>query len=110
MNKLNDMMHVLMQCNLVQKVQIHKIGLNIEVLTQKPQNLENHMINLKNIDELIITHDRIQKIMTKYINLTSQFHQFNPIRQKPQFGTISNPRIFNNSKTIKLIKLIIKDH
>ena len=47
------------------KVQIHKIGLNIEVLTQKPQNLENHLINLKYIDELIIIHDRIQKLMTK---------------------------------------------
>ena len=60
------------------KVQFHKIGLNIEVLTQKPQNLENHLINLKDIDELIIRHDRVQKLMTKYINLTSQFHQFNP--------------------------------
>ena len=48
--------------------------------------------------------------MTKYINLTSQFHQFNPIRQKPQFGTISNPRIFNFSKTTKLIKLNYKNH
>ena len=42
-------------------------------------NLENHLINLKNIDELIITHDIITKIMTKYINLISQFHQFKPI-------------------------------
>ena len=50
------------------KVQIHKIGLNIEVLTQNPQNLENHLINLKDIDELIIIHDRVQKLMTKYIN------------------------------------------
>ena len=50
------------------KIQIHKIGLNIEVLTQKPQNLENHLINLKDIDKLIIIHDRIQKLMTSYNN------------------------------------------
>ena len=48
--------------------------------------------------------------MTKYINLTSQFHQFNPIWQNPQFGSISNPRISNFSKTTKLIKLNFKNH
>ena len=32
---------------------------------KKPQNLENLLINLKDIDELIIIHDRIQKLMTK---------------------------------------------
>ena len=41
------------------KFQIHKIGLNIEVLTQNPKNFENHLFNLKEIDELIIRHDRV---------------------------------------------------
>ena len=41
--------------------------------------------------------------MTKYINLT-QFWQ------NPQIGSISNPRIFNFSKTTKLIKLNYKNH
>ena len=41
--------------------------------------------------------------MTKYINLT-QFWQ------NPQFGSISNPRISNFSKTTELIKLNYKSH
>ena len=60
---------------------MHKIGLNIEVLTQKPQNLENHLFNLEDIDELIIIHDRVKKIMTNFINLT----QFDKIPNSEQF-------------------------
>ena len=42
--------------------------------------------------------------MTNYIKPTSQFHQFNQIEQNPQFGSITNPRIFNFSQSPKLIK------
>ena len=48
--------------------------------------------------------------MTNYIKSTSQFHQFNQIEQNPQFGLITIHRIFNSSKTTKLIKLNHKDH
>ena len=62
------------------------------------------MINLKNIDELIITHDIITKIMTKDINWISQFDKI------PNSDQIQNPRIFNFSKTTKLIKLNYREH
>ena len=48
--------------------------------------------------------------MTNYIKPTSQFHQFNQIEQNPQFGSITNPRIFDVSQIPKLIKLTIIYH
>ena len=57
------------------------------------------MINLKNIDELIIAHDIITTIMTKYINWISQFYQFKPIcknlegkRQKNRWWSLEPTR------------------
>ena len=62
------------------------------------------------LDQLIITQDRLQKIMINYINSTSQFHQLNQFEQNLQIRINKSPRIFNFSQNTKLIKLIIIDH
>ena len=56
---------------------------------------------------MIITQDRLHKIMINYINSKSQFHQF---KQNPQIRINTNPRIFNFAQHTKLIKLTIIDH
>ena len=59
----------------------------------------------KEIDQLIITQVRKQFRMINYINITSQFQNFNPIEQNPQIGFNTSLRIFNFSQSPKLIKL-----
>ena len=59
---------------------------------------------------MIITQDRIHKIMINYINSTSQFHQLNQFGQNPQIRINTRPRIFNFAQNTKLIKLNIIDH
>ena len=56
---------------------------------------------------MIITQDRLHKIMINYINSTNQFHQF---EQNPQIRINTSPRIFNFAQHTKLIKLTIIDH
>ena len=56
---------------------------------------------------MIITQDRLYKIMINYINSTSQFHQF---EQNRQIRIKTSPRNFNFSQNTKLIKLIVIDH
>ena len=49
------------------------------VYNKNPKILKNHLFNLNQIDQLIITQDRKQFIMIKINNPTSQFHHLNPI-------------------------------
>ena len=59
---------------------------------------------------MIVTQDRLLKIMINYINSTSQFHQLKPIWTKSPIRVQDKPRIFNFSQIPKLIKLTNKDH
>ena len=87
--------------------------------TLKSQNWLEHRVYIKNpkiwktyfhktqqIDQLIITQDRWHIIMIKWVNLTSQFHQFKPNWTKTPIRVVSSPRNIKFSQFIKLIKLI----
>ena len=43
---------------------------------KNPKNFKEPLVQFEKIDQLIITNNRIQFIMIKYINPTSQFYQF----------------------------------
>ena len=76
------------------------------VYNKDPKNLKNHLFNLYQIDQLIITQVRKQFIMIKLINPTTQFHQLNLIWTKSLIRVVSSPRNFNFSQFTKLIKLM----
>ena len=76
------------------------------VYNKNPKNLKNHLFNLYQIDQLIITQDRKQFIMIKLINPSCQFHRLNLIWTKSPIWVVSSPRNFNFSQFTKLIKLI----
>ena len=83
---------------------------SIEFLTKTPKILKNHLFNLKKIWSIDhITHNRIQFIMIKDINPTSQFYQFGPNWTKSPIRIHTSPRNFNFSKFTKLIKLNHQD-
>ena len=87
-------------------LQNHKFGLSIEFTSKTPNFEKTHFHKSQQIDQLIITQDRLHNIMIKWVNLTSQFHQFKPNWIKTTIRVVSSPRNFNFSQFIKLIKLI----
>ena len=80
------------------------------VSNKNPKKYREPLVQFEKIDQLIITQDRIQFIMIKYINPTSQFYQFGPNWTKSLIRINTSPRIFKFSQNTKLIKLNIKDH
>ena len=78
------MMHEQNKChdacpNVVQLSSNSQNWLKHRAFNKNPKNLKNHLKNLKQFDQLIITQDRLLKIMINYINSTSQFYQLKPI-------------------------------
>ena len=66
------------------------------VSNKNPKKFREPLVQFEKIDQLIITQDRIQFIMIKYINPTSQqanFINLDLIEQNPQFGYIQALKI-----------------
>ena len=79
------------------------------VSNKNPKNFREPLVQFEKIDQVIITHNRIQFIMIKYINPTSQFYQVGPNWTKSPIRIHTSPWNFNFSKFTKLIKLNHQD-